>query len=420
MVIIFENMNKHNIKSGFIDHCQICGNKDIKTVLDLGYQPLADDLKDHKSFNEGTKFFPIIIGFCKKCILLQNNYIVDDRSLYTKNYHYRPGITKDVVNNFKDMCKRLHSLYNLSSKSIVADIGCNDGSLLKEFQKLNILKTIGIEPTDTIKYAKPNIKTVQDFMNISSSKKALKFYGKIDLITTTNVFAHTNKMKDFILGVKKLIKKNGIFVIENHYLGAILKKKQFDSFYHEHLRTYSLTSLIQLLKYYGFKIIDAYTTDRYGGNIQAHFTLGDRIKSKNIKRILDKEKKSKLDKETTYKKLKKDIENIDNKISDYLHKNKNKKIVAKAFPARASILMHRFSSLKNNVSFVAEQPTSLKLNKFVPGTNIKIISSKKFSKFKPDIMIILAWHLFDTIYDKWKNKLKKTKFVKILPEFKVY
>ena len=414
------NMPKHNIKSGFINHCQICGNKDIKAVLDLGYQPLADDLKDTKSTNAGTTFFPIEIGFCKKCILLQNNYIVDDKSLYTKNYHYRPGITKDVVNNFQSMSQKLTKLYDLNLESIVADIGCNDGSLLKQFRKLGIIKTVGIEPTDTIKYAKPKIKTVQDFMNISSSRKALKFYGKVDLITTTNVFAHTNNLKTFILGVKKLIKKNGIFVIENHYLGAILKKKQFDSFYHEHLRTYSLLSLVRLMKYYGFRIINAYTTDRYGGNIQAHFSLGNLKKSHNVNKILDKEVKDKLNKEMTYKKLKKDIENIDYQISTFINQNKHKKIVAKAFPARASILVHRFSSIKNNISFVAEQPSSLKLNKYVPGTNIKIISSEKLKTFKPDIMIILAWHLFDTIHKKWKAKLKKTKFVKILPQFKVY
>ena len=413
-------MPKHNIKSGFINYCQICGSKKIKSVLNLGHQPLADDLKDTRSNNVGTIFFPIIIGFCKECILLQNNYIVDDKSLYSKNYHYRPGITKDVVSNFGTMSQKLIKLYNLKSKHIVADIGCNDGSLLKQFRKLGIKKTIGIEPTDTIRFAKPEIKTVQDFMNVSSSKKALKFYGKTDLITTTNVFAHTNNLKSFILGVKKLIKKDGIFVIENHYLGAILKKKQFDSFYHEHLRTYSLTSLIKLMKYYGFKIVNAYTTERYGGNIQAHFTLGNFKKSQNVKFILNKEKKNKLNKEKTYKKLKKDIEIIDNKISNFINKNKHKKIVAKAFPARASILVHRFTSIKNNISFVAEQPSSLKLNKYVPGTNIKIISSEKFKTFKPDIMIVLAWHLFDTIHKKWKAKLKKTKFVKILPQFKVY
>ena len=413
-------ISKHNIKDGFINYCQICGSKKIKNVLDLGYQPLADDLKNFDSDKVGTNFYPISIGFCKKCILLQNNYIVDDRILYTKNYHYRPGITKDVVNNFKEMSLKLSKLYKLNSNSVVADIGCNDGSLLKEFKSLGILKTVGIDPTNTIKYAPKYIKTIQDFMNLKCSKKALNFYGKIDLITTTNVFAHTNKLKDFILGVKKLIKKDGVFVIENHYLGAIIKKKQFDSFYHEHLRTYSLKSLINLLKYYGFKIIDAYTTDRYGGNIQAHFTLGNMKKSNSIKKILISEKKEKLDKEITYKKLNDEIGDIDLKISKFLDKNKNKKIVAKAFPARASILIHRFSSIKNHIAFVGEQPTSLKLNKFVPGTNIQILSSKRFKKYKPDIMIILAWHLFDTIYKKWKPKLKKTKFVKILPKFKIY
>ena len=413
-------ISKHNVKDGFINYCQICGSKKIKNVLDLGYQPLADDLKNFGSNKLGTNFYPISIGFCKKCILLQNNYIVDDRILYTKNYHYRPGITKDVVNNFKEMSLKLLKLYKLNSNSVVADIGCNDGSLLKEFKSLGILKTVGIDPTNTIKYAPKYIKTIQDFMNSKCSKKALNFYGKMDLITTTNVFAHTNKLKDFILGVKKLIKKDGVFVIENHYLGAIIKKKQFDSFYHEHLRTYSLKSLINLLKYYGFKIIDAYTTDRYGGNIQAHFTLGNRKKSNKIKKILIHEKKENLDKEITYKKLNNEIGDIDLKISKFLDKNKNKKIVAKAFPARASILIHRFSGIKNHIAFVGEQPTSLKLNKFVPGTNIQILSSKRFKKYKPDIMIILAWHLFDTIYKKWKPKLKKTKFVQILPNFKIY
>ena len=100
-------ISKHNIKDGFINCCQICGSKKIKNVLELGYQPLADDLKNFGSNNQGTNFYPISIGFCKKCILLQNNYIVDDKILYTKNYHYRPGITKDVVNNFKEMSLKL-------------------------------------------------------------------------------------------------------------------------------------------------------------------------------------------------------------------------------------------------------------------------------------------------------------------------
>jgi SAM-dependent methyltransferase len=414
-------MRNHNIKNGYIDSCQICGNRNIKKVLDLGFQPLADDLKSINLKSIETEFFPLEIGFCSKCILLQNNYIVDEKKLYKKNYHYRPGITKAVTKNFEEMSKKIINLYALNSESIVADIGCNDGSLLKEFKKKEIFKLVGIDPTDTIKYAKKNgIKTVQAYMNKKTAYKARSFYGKADIITTTNVFAHTNKLSDFINGVKQLIKRNGVFIIENHYLLDIIKKRQFDSFYHEHLRTYSLTSLIKLLSYYKFYPINSYTTERYGGNIQVHFSQVKNKTTKKVKYMLAKEKKYKLNEIQTYKKFKEDIYKVKTDIEKYLNKNKNKKIVAKAFPARASVLLHFFDSIKNSISFIAEQPSSLKLNKYAPGTKIKIISSNSLKKYKPDIMIILAWHLFDVIKKKWKAKLKKTKFVKILPRVKIY
>ena len=79
---------KHNFNTGFIDYCQICNNKNIVPVIDLGHQPLADDLKFEKNKNDKIIFYPIKIFFCKPCRLLQNNYIVGDEKLYNKNYHY--------------------------------------------------------------------------------------------------------------------------------------------------------------------------------------------------------------------------------------------------------------------------------------------------------------------------------------------
>lgn len=411
---------KNNINAGLTNNCQICGKNTIE-VLNLGHQPLADDLINFRDQKTETLFFPIIISLCKKCILLQNNYIIDHKKLYKKNYHYRPGITRDVIANFRVMVDKISNLYNLNQKNIICDIGCNDGSLLEQFKKKGFKNIFGIEPTNTVLFCqKKKIKYVKDFCNILSAKKSIKFFGKADIVLTTNVFAHTNKLSDFINGVKKLINKKGIFIIENHYLLDVIKKNQFDTFYHEHLRTYSLTSLIKLLKYYNFNIINAFRSDRYGGNIQVHFTLANIKPSRNVKIILKNEKKEKLHLIQTYKKFKNRIDSAEKKLTNYLHKNKNKSIYAKAFPARASILLHYFNSLKKNIKIIAEQPTSLKINKFAPGTNIKILSSKKLAKDKPDIVIILAWHLFQSIYKKWKPRLKNTKFVKILPKFKVY
>jgi SAM-dependent methyltransferase len=412
----------HTYRIGEIKYCQICNKTNLFKFLDLGFQPLSDDLKEIKNGNSETMFYPLSISFCKSCILLQNDFIVGDKNLYPKTYHYLPGITKDVVKNFSKMSKFLIKNYNLNKKKdLIVDAGCNDGSLLKEFKNNGIKRVVGIDPTDTVYFSrKKGVPTIQDFFNIKSSLLIKKKYGKAKIITTTNVFAHTNNLKEFILAAKKLLAKDGVFVIENHYLLDVVKKIQFDTFYHEHLRTYSLTSLIKLLKYYNLYLIDAYTSDRYGGNIQAHFSNLRKKYNVNIISILNSERKNKLNDINTYIKFKKKINKAKEDLRIFIKRNSKKNFVAKAYPARASILLHHFDYLKSSVNFVAEQPSSKKLNFFVPGTNLKILSSELMKKKEPDYVIILAWHLFDTIYNKWKRIFKtNVKFIKPLPKLEI-
>jgi hypothetical protein len=413
----------HNFKQGFIDFCQICNSNKIQKVIDLGFQPLADDLQKNEKKNSPSLSYPIKIYLCKSCRLLQNNFIVSDQTLYSKNYHYRPGVSKTVENNLFDLSKHLIKLYNLKKDDLIVDVGCSDGTLLNCFKKQGFINLLGIEPTNTFKFVlQKKIPVLNKFFNESTAAIGLKKFGKAKLITTTNVFAHTGNLKDFILGIKKLIKNDGYFVVENHYLKEIVEKVQFDSFYHEHLRTYSLKSLIKLMKYYNFKICDAYTTNRYNGNIQAHFTL-QRLKiKKNVLKILSVEKKSGLDYIKTYNNFFAKINKAKDDLFKYLSRNSNKKILGKSFPARAAVILNYFSFLKDKIEYIAEQPSSLKLNHYISGTNIKIINSDLLKKMKPDIIIIFAWHLFHEIKNKWKNKglSKKTKYVLILPKLKVF
>lgn len=415
---------KHTYKEGFINYCQICNTKKIVPVLDFGFQPLADDLKNEQNRNNPSISYPIKIYLCKSCQLLQNNFIVGDTKLYNKNYHYRPGISKTVENNLYNLASKLVNLYKLKKNDLIVDVGCSDGTLLGCFKKLGFRNVVGVEPTNTYKFSqKKGIHTINQFFNNKSADEILKKFGKAKLITTTNVFAHTGELKEFIQGLNKILSSNGTFVVENHYLKDIVEKLQFDSFYHEHLRTYSLKSLIRLLSYYKLDIIDAYTTERYNGNIQAHFSKNKSIKvSKNVKRILDKEKKAKLSNLDTYQNFSKRIEKAKNDLHDFLNKHPNSVIVGKSYPARASVILNYFSFLKNKISLIAEQPTSLKLNNYVAGTNIKIINSKILKKIKPDIIIIFAWHLFKEIKNKWKSKglPKSTKYVLMLPKFKIF
>lgn len=416
------NLN-HNFETGKLDYCQICNSSDLDQVLDLGFQPLADNLRKLDDKMQETIFYPLKINLCRKCILLQTSCIIDDKKLYPNNYHYTPGISKQVRDNFNAFSKKTIDLYNLKKTDLILDIGCNDGSLLDEFKNFGFSNLFGIEPTNTSEIAKhKGHKIIKDFFNKKSADVFLKKSKAPKIISTTNVFAHTGKIGDFIEGLLKIMNKDTIFILENHYLSSIISKNQFDSFYHEHLRTYSLTSLKKLLGIYGIKLIDAYVTSRYGGNIQAHFSINKNLKpTKNVSYILNKEKNDCLNKLEKYKTFKKNIQKSKNQLYEFLNLNKNKLIVGKSFPARASILIHHFEYLKDYIHLVGEQSTSKKINHYIAGTNIKIVDSKIFKKDKPDIMLIFAWHMFEEIRKKWiKIGLNKTKFIKPLPKLEIY
>ena len=81
---------------------------------------------------------------------------------------------------------------------------------------------------------------------------------------------------------------------------------------------------------------------------------------------------------------------------------------AKAFPGRASIIINLLGLDKNTISHVYEKNFSLKTNKFVPGTDIKILKEKFFNynERKKGIIINLAWHISSEIRYYLKKNLK--------------
>ena len=416
-------MNKHNFKTGKIERCQICFSTKLNKVIELGYQPLANSLlKDLKEENTNEKF-PINIVRCDDCTLLQIDFIVDQNKVYHLNYPYLPGITKTVDNEQKELSDFLFQQLNLNSDNLVVDIGSNDGSLLKHFKKKGI-KTIGVEPTNIAKIANNNgIETIQSFFNKIISQKIVENNQKAKVITCTNVFAHMSTLGDVMDGIVNLLDEEGVFCFENHYIMEIIKKVQYDTFYHEHLRTYSLISLTKLFEIYNLNLYDAQIVSRYGGSIRCLVSKQKKIKTQRLKDLLNEENQTLIkDADSTYEKFVSDIKRskkeLINKILDL--KKANKTIIAKSCPARAVVLLNYCGLNNNHLSYIAEQPSSLKLNLYVPGSNLKIVSDDILLEDQPDYILLLAWHLSEPIIKKWRERGLKSKFIVPLPNLQIY
>ena len=388
--------------------CNLCGKK-LFPVLNLGKHPLCDDLIK-PSENRTNREYLIEIIFCRNCIIAYQKYIVPKKILFPKNYHYRSKMTEDVINGQKllveDVKKYLKEIKNLK----VLDIGCNDGTLLDLF-KIEKCKTIGVEPTNAYIEASRRHKIYNDYFEKKLAIKIKKKYKEIDIITFTNVFAHINDLNDLIESLKILISNKTIIVIENHYLESILRSNQFDTFYHEHPRTYSLKSLKIIADRLNLNIVNVKYPKRYGGNIRV--ILSSSQSKINFFNTFKREEKLYLKFLMLNKKIKKWKKN---KIKLFTKLNKKYgPLPAKAFPGRAAIILKLLNLSNKNISAIFEKPKSKKIGFYAPGTNIQIVNDQKLIDINKKIPIInLAWHIKKEIKKYIKSKSLKNKIINII------
>jgi hypothetical protein len=372
--------------------------------------------------NEPEKTYPLRMVWCENCTGVGIDYCVDGKEVYHPDYPYRSGISKPLADYQRNICLSLIKKYELRPDDLAIDIGSNDGTLLSGFKRKGI-RVLGVEPTNIARYANAHgIRTIQSFFDIKTAKQIKKKYGNAAVITTTNVFAHMQTIGEVIMGIHNLLEDDGVFISETHYLLDVIQGGQFDTIYHEHLRTYSLRSLITLFKPYDFTVTDVERGDRYGGNIRVHVTKGKgRPVSKNVANLLKLEKKASLEKIRTYRAFAKRVQKTRLQFMDFLinAKKAGKSIAGKSCPGRASTLLNYYGVGPDLIPYLAELPTSLKLGMYLPGKHIPVVNERILFKEQPDYVMLMAWHYAPTIMRRLKEAGLRSDFVIPLPDLKI-
>ncbi len=406
----------HTIKHVFVDEkerdlllscykfdCRSCGNINLKRVVSLGYQPLANNLLNKK--DEKHELYPLEVNYCPKCHNCQLSVAVDPKKMFS-NYLYTSSTSVSFRNHFINAANQYVKELKLKPKSsYIIDIGSNDGVALKPFKDLGFNKILGIEPAKNLaKLANKNkIKTFNGFLE---KKNLKKIKGKADLILASNVFAHSDKLKEMAECMFSLLSPKGTIIIEVQYLLNTLKDLTFDNIYHEHYNYWSLISLNNFFKNIGATIFKTERINTHGGSIRIYVKKGKNIKIDNsVTKLLDLEEKEGLKNYETYQafgeKINKLKANVIKNIKNL--KSKNKKIVGFGAPAKATTALN-FFGISKEIDFIIED-NRLKHNKFIPGVLIPI-KDKKFLKDKNTTILVLAWNFFNEIK---KNNLDLSK-----------
>jgi len=404
-------------RGNIVDKCQICSNPSLEPILFLGYLPPANRVHPIGEKPKEQLSFPAQILYCPKCHLVQLGLIVDPKILFPPEYPYTSSTTKILRDNFAELYQECKSIIDLSRNDLVVDIGSNDGNLLDNFK--NNHKVLGVTPEEIGKLAiEKGIPTIISFFNSDIVSRILKEHGKAKVITATNVFAHIGSINEITEDILRLLKDDGVFISESHYLASLIEKLQYDTIYHEHLRYYSLHSLKYLLEMHGLEVFHAKKIPTHGGSIRVYAARKEKYKVKDsVGKLLSEEKPIVLDKKNLLD-FKKRVVISKLELNSLLLglKKKNKKIYGIGDPSRASTLITYVGIDDGILDCVLELKGSHKIGKYIPGTLIPVLEESKLYDDQPDYALLLAWHIADELALKLRQKGYKGNFIVPLPK----
>ncbi len=400
-----------------IESCQICGHEPLNAVLSLGFMPPVNQMVPVGTIAHQQPWFPTNLLHCANCDLVQLGLAVDPAIIFPPEYPYTSGTTKLLRDNFAELQREAAKMLGLGKDDLVVDIGSNDGTLLSNFKAAGI-RVLGIEPTDVGDIANGRgIPTIKRYFGVEAAREVTRDHGPARVVTAANCFAHIEDVHAIVDGIVAMLGDDGVFISESHYLIGLLDTLQYDTVYHEHLRYYSLASLKALLEMHGLDVFHARPIPSHGGSIRVYAARrGTHTVQESVARMLEAEPRG----DALVKRLAdfaREVMLSKLRLLSMLRelKEKGARVAGISAPSRASTLVNYVGLDEALIDYVCEIPGSLKIGKYMPGTQIPVVDEARLFADQPDCAVIFSWHIADELAPKLRAKGFRGKLITPLP-----
>ncbi len=400
-----------------VECCQVCGHTPLDNVLSLGYMPPVNQMVPIGAVARQQPWYPTNLLHCRNCDLVQLGLAVDPAVIFPPEYPYTSGTTKLLRDNFADLHRESAAMLGLGADDLVVDIGSNDGTLLSNF-KNGGHRVLGIEPTDVGDIANSKgIPTLKRYFGVEVAREVKRDHGPASVVTAANCFAHIEDVHAIVDGIVEMLKPDGVFISESHYLIGLLDTLQYDTIYHEHLRYYSTASLKHLLEMHDLEIFHVRPIPSHGGSIRVYAARrGTHRVQDSTRRMLATEPHGEA-LSSRLAAFRRDVVLSKLRLMSLLRevKEKGARIAGISAPSRASTLINYVGLDEGIIDYVCEIPGSLKIGKFMPGTRIPVVEETKLFADQPDSAVILSWHIADELAPKLRAKGFRGRLITPLP-----
>ena len=390
----------------------------IKKFLDLGYQPLANKyLKSYKKLSIKKKeLYRLTVGFDTKTKLVSLFNKIPDRIMFDSNYPYKSSMSKTMTDSFKKLSIKIKKRFN---PKLFLEIGSNDGALIKNFNKNQV---ICVEPCSNLAQItkRKGYLTYNNYWDLNLSNKIKNRFNSVDVIYSANTLTHINDLNQVFKSISNLLTQDGILIIEDPSFLECIRKLSYDQFYNEHIYIFSALSVTKLILQFNLELFDIEKLDTHGGSLRYYIKRinNNKIQIKDtVSKQISTELKFGLANFLTYKKFGISVKKSKNDLIQIFKKlkDKNKKIIGYGATAKACTVLN-YCKIDNEMIDYFVDTTPDKSNRFMPGKSIKIKRYKKTLLDNVDYIYLGAWNFKNEIFKKEKQFIKRGgKFITHVP-----
>lgn len=383
--------------------CKVCDCSNFVSAIDLGKHPLSLHFLTQDQVGKES-FYPLRVVVCEKCSTAQLDYVVKKETMYS-DHTYLSGITKSLAIHFDQIAQTVDRRFCSDKKQKkVLDIGSNDGTQLKAYQKLGY-EVLGVESAKGIAEIanRDGVPTMHAFFNMETADRIGKTF---DVFNAAGVFFHLEELHSVTEAIKKYLASDGVFVVQFLYMKSIMENRAFDQIYHEHLLYYTLKTLDRLLERHGLALFDAEFSSIHGGTIIGYVTHKGKNPTERLLKMKAEEEVSGCNEIAAYRAFARDIEKLKKENLEFLEKRKQqgKRIFGMGAPVKGNTLLNYFGVGKNLLDCLVEK-NELRRGLFSPGMHLPIYIEKEI--LPPDVYYVLAWNFRKEILENNRHLIEK-------------
>ena len=344
--------------------CRFCTTELHHVFIDLVSSPASNSFLTAEQLNEPETFYPLKVYTCHNCFLVQLDEYKKSGAIFNSNYVYFSSYSSSWLKHASDYADKMTERFGYTEDSLVMELASNDGYLLQYFVQKGI-KVMGIEPTsNTAEVAiSKGIKTVTEFFTAELADRFANHWEvKADLLLGNNVLAHVPDIMDFVLGMKIILKEEGVVTMEFPHLMQLVDNNQFDTIYHEHFSYLSFHTVKQIFESQGLEIFDVEEIPTHGGSLRIyakHAEDSSKSISGNVAVLLQKETDKGMTTMSYYENFQQKALKVKLDLTEFLiqQKRADKKVAAYGAAAKGNTLLN-YCGIKNDLAARRPRPPS--------------------------------------------------------------